>query len=340
MNLPISNFKSHQFVSYGLMGFFLLLVLKTGLLGALLAGLAIYACTQYISSHLKNHIDTPKIRQLSLAIVSFFIIAIVVLMSLWCVSLLSGNGTSMGVSALMLKMSEILGQVKQLLPGWMTNNWPTSVTHFNDWVILTLQNHASNLQTAGHDLIKGLTRIIIGMFIGGIISVIQIGENQSLKPFPAALKQRLEIFTVSFTQIVSAQFRISLINTLFTAIFLGLVLPLTGNALPFTKTMILITFIVGLIPVLGNLISNTIITVIALSVSLWVAISALIFLILIHKVEYFLNAKIIGGKIQAKAWELLVAMLLMEALFGLPGVIAAPIYYAYLKEELRKKEVI
>ncbi|MCA3799596.1 MAG: hypothetical protein IOC32_02255, partial [Burkholderia sp.] len=50
--------------------------------------------------------------------------------------------------------------------------------------------------------------------------------------------------------------------------------------------------------------------------------------------EYFLNAKIIGGQIESRAWELLLAMLIMEAAFGLPGVIAAPIFYAYLKREL------
>ena len=33
-------------------------------------------------------------------------------------------------------------------------------------------------------------------------------------------------------------------------------------------------------------------------------------------------------------WELLTAMLAMEALFGVPGVIAAPVLYAYVKCEL------
>ena len=32
--------------------------------------------------------------------------------------------------------------------------------------------------------------------------------------------------------------------------------------------------------------------------------------------------------------ELLLAMLAMEAAFGIPGVIAAPIFYAYIKREL------
>ena len=47
-----------------------------------------------------------------------------------------------------------------------------------------------------------------------------------------------------------------------------------------------------------------------------------------------------GGQIQARAWELLLAMLVMEAIFGIPGVVAAPIYYAYLKNELSAQNLI
>ena len=46
------------------------------------------------------------------------------------------------------------------------------------------------------------------------------------------------------------------------------------------------------------------------------------------------------GEIEAKAWELLLAMLVMEAAFGVPGVVAAPIYYAYVKRELRVKQLV
>jgi predicted PurR-regulated permease PerM len=77
-----------------------------------------------------------------------------------------------------------------------------------------------------------------------------------------------------------------------------------------------------------------------LSVSLWVAQGALIFRILIHKLEYFLNANIVGTRIHERAWEILLAMLVMEAAFGLPGIVAAPIYYAYLKGELTAAKMI
>jgi predicted PurR-regulated permease PerM len=103
---------------------------------------------------------------------------------------------------------------------------------------------------------------------------------------------------------------------------------------------VIVTFVVGLLPVIGNLISNTIIFLVGLTVSLWVALAALGFLIVIHKLEYFLNARIVGGQIRARAWEILIAMLLMEAIFGIAGLIAAPIYYAYLKRELEAAKLI
>ena len=111
-------------------------------------------------------------------------------------------------------------------------------------------------------------------------------------------------------------------------------LPLFHQHLPLSKTLVAITFIAGLLPVLGNLISNTAIVIASLSVSLPIAIGSLLYLVIIHKLEYFLNARIIGARIQAAAWELLTVMLVMETLYGIPGVIAGPIFYAYVKREL------
>jgi predicted PurR-regulated permease PerM len=48
----------------------------------------------------------------------------------------------------------------------------------------------------------------------------------------------------------------------------------------------------------------------------------------------FRSARIVGCQIDSRAWELLIAMMTLEAAFGLGGLIAAPVYYAYLKREL------
>jgi predicted PurR-regulated permease PerM len=144
----------------------------------------------------------------------------------------------------------------------------------------------------------------------------------------------------AFRRIVFAQVRIAALNASFTGLYLAVVLPLLGIHLPLTKSMIAFTFVAGMLPVVGNLLSNSVIVVVSLAHSPGVALGSLAFLIVIHKLEYFLNAKIVGGRISACAWELLLAMLLMEATFGLPGLVAAPVYYAYLKDELRGQGLV
>jgi predicted PurR-regulated permease PerM len=153
-------------------------------------------------------------------------------------------------------------------------------------------------------------------------------------PLSTALVTRVTRFADAFRRIVFAQVKISAINATFTGIVPAGALPIFHDRLPLSKTLVLVTFIVGLLPVIGNLISNAIIVGDFAVGEFGTAVMSLVFLILIHKLEYFLNARIVGGQIEARAWELLLAMLAMEAAFGLQGVIAAPIFYAYIKREL------
>ena len=152
--------------------------------------------------------------------------------------------------------------------------------------------------------------------------------------------QRIENLSISFKNVVFAQFKISLINTGLFFIFSHILLPIFGIELPFANTLVILTFIFGLIPIVGNLISNTIIVITGLTISVATAGIALIYLILIHKLEYFINAKIIGTKIHAASWEVLLAMLVFESIFGLAGLIVAPIFYAYIKLELKEAGMI
>ena len=112
------------------------------------------------------------------------------------------------------------------------------------------------------------------------------------------------------------------------------------TTLTMTGMAVAVTFVVGLVPIVGNLISNTVIVIISLGVSWQAAAGSLIFLIVIHKLEYFTNARIVGGRIRAGAWEILLAMLLGEAVFGVSGLITAPIIYAYIKTELRDRRLL
>ena len=91
---------------------------------------------------------------------------------------------------------------------------------------------------------------------------------------------------------------------------------------------------------IGDLNSNMDIVGVSLSVSSVLAASSLLFLIVIHKLEYFAHAGVMGGQIRARAWEPLVAMLIMEAVFGISGLVRLRYYYAYLNNELAARKLI
>jgi predicted PurR-regulated permease PerM len=159
-------------------------------------------------------------------------------------------------------------------------------------------------------------------------------------PLALALAERARRLGAAFEAVVFAQVNISAINTACTALYLLAVLPLFGVHLPYAGTLVAVTLLAGLLPVVGNLVSNTVIVVISLGVSVWLAAASLVFLVVVHKLEYVLNAHLIGAQIQAAAWEILAALLVFEAAFGLPGVIIAPIVYAYAKKELQDRGLI
>lgn len=70
------------------------------------------------------------------------------------------------------------------------------------------------------------------------------------------------------------------------------------------------------------------------------AIASPVFLVAVHKLEYFANVRFVGQRIEARAWELVIVMVGMEALFGLWGVVVAPILYAYAKAQLKEGGLI
>ncbi|MPN20003.1 hypothetical protein SDC9_167379 [bioreactor metagenome] len=106
--------------------------------------------------------------------------------------------------------------------------------------------------------------------------------------------------------------------------------------LPYKIVVIGVTFLCGLLPVVGNLISNTVIVGIGLTVSPRMGLTALIFLIVIHKLEYFLNSKIVGHKIRNPLWLTLLGLIVGERLMGVPGMILAPVVLHYFKVETSK----
>jgi predicted PurR-regulated permease PerM len=326
-------------ISYVLAAAALLLVMELRLLPALLGGLLVFELVQSMTPLLGRRISGDRARVVVVAVLGALVVGLLVLLILGAISFFRaeiGNPELLWQQQLM----PLVQKARQQLPAVLINHLPDSVDDLRVSVMDLTRKHAGTLRLAGKEAARTFVHVLIGLVLGAIIALSRTRPAHQVGPLAAALSLRCRRLAEAFHNIVFAQVKISLINTVFTAIFLLGVLPALGIHVPFAKTLVVVTFIVGLLPVIGNLISNTAVAIAALSISLGVGVAALAFLILIHKLEYFLNARIVGTQIRARAWELLVAMLVMEAAFGLPGVIAAPIYYAYLKSELEAEKLL
>ncbi|KLK91652.1 membrane protein [Microvirga vignae] len=316
----------------------LLGALEIGLLASLLAGLLVYELVHVLAP--RSSIRVPH-RTGKIIVVSLLATVIVVVIGagiLGLMSLLSGGPDSLAI--LLRRMAEVIESARPHLPAWASSYIPADPEELKAAASAWLRENASQLRLVGEDVWRTVVHLVVGLVIGALIAISHEAGDAESGPLAQALRKRALLLGAAFRSVVFAQVRISALNTVLTGVYLLGVVPLTGAQLPLMKTMIAVTFIAGLLPVIGNLISNTVIVVVSLSVSPVLAASSLLFLVVIHKLEYFVNARVMGGQIHARAWELLVAMLVMEAIFGISGLVAAPIYYAYLKNELAARNLI
>ena len=329
----------YEIAAWLLMAMGLVLTLTLHLLPVLLAGLLVVQLVHLLAPRMVvGRLDHTWAKVLVVSLITLVVLGVLGGFTAGVILYLRTEG---GLAGLLSKMAEVIENSRNLLPLWAASWLPQGdESAVRIALVEWLRTHALDIRKLSGDAGRGLLHFIIGLVIGSFIALREARGPQALAPLAAALCERAQRMGDAFRRVVFAQLRISALNAVLTGVYLMLVLPSFGVHLPFTKTMVLVTFLVGLLPVLGNLISNTIIVIISLSHSLEIAAASLGFLVVIHKLEYFVNARIIGGQIQARAWELLIAMLVMEAAFGLQGVIAAPIVYAYIKKELSDRELI
>ena len=323
-------------ISYLLAALAVPLTLHFHLLPAVFAGLAVHVLTVKLAQRLPANWGglTHKVALAALA-------AIVIMgltgagIGLW--SFMHGNG---GMAALLATVADTLEKLRHVLPASVADTLPEKVEELHEPLVDMLREHGQKISAVGMAGIKTSAHLLLGMVVGGMTALHHFGETENWPPLSAALHARAHGLANAFDKVVFAQVKISTLNTVLTALYLLVALPLFGVRMPLLTVLIPFTFIAGLLPVVGNLISNAAIVLISLGMSPEVALASLVFLIAIHKLEYFTNAKIVGGQVHAGAWELLCAMLAMEAVFGMAGLIAAPVAYAWLKAEIKAKNLI
>jgi predicted PurR-regulated permease PerM len=318
-----------RILAAGLMAVFLVATLFLHLVPPVFVGALIFVLIQTVAKRIAQYKHAPNAN-----------IAAVILLAVLALSALAGIGIGLsvvlthggGISALLLTLAKTLGGINQILPAWASAYIPESVDEAKDIFATWIREHGAAAGLFGKETLVALVQSIFAAIAAAMLAV-HVAQPRERGALTMAIAARASIFIESFRRVAFAQIWISTVNSVLTAIFLFFILPLLGIEISFRWVLVAITFSAGLIPILGNLISNTAITLLAASVSAYAMIAALVFLVFLHKLEYFLNARIVGGQIEAKAWELLIAMIFMEAAFGLQGLLAAPVLYAYLKRE-------
>lgn len=324
---------NHRFATFVIAALCYLLTVHGGLIVPLFTGLLTFWLVLVLSQRLLRHVGTfGRAKWLAVAVIAILVVALLTGAVMGVVFFLKPHGA---LEAIMSQMADAVESTRTWLPAGLLEYLPPRselLTEAGKW----LRTHAATVGTIGLGALKTFGYALVGMLLGAMIAFADMLEMTSLGPITNRLMVQVSALRMAFARVVAAQVKISAINTVFTSIYLAVALPLLDVHLPFVKTMIVVTFICGLLPVIGNLISNAVIFLLSLHHSFGAAIGALGYLIVIHKFEYFLNARIVGGEIKAKAWEILLVMLLMERVFGPVGVVAAPVFYAWFKDEWKR----
>lgn len=324
---------------------FFIIFMQIHLMSGVISSLLTYTLTQKLEDYLATRMQRwgSKAKIFSVLLLSLLIMILLIggfsyLIS-WVISVAKDPQQTL------THIQNLFNSIASALPKELSNYLPDDLVELRANALNFIKEHVLYLQSVIKQLFHSLLIIIIGMIIGLIAGYQQnkrsINETSTSPTiYMQALKDGLDRLVLVFQYVAFSQVVIALFNAIMTAIFLLIVLPIFGIHLPFSKSLILATFVLGLIPIIGNLIVNTIMCLVGFTVSFWIAVIVLIYLIIIHKVEYVLNAKIVGSKIHAGICELLIAMVFSETLFGVIGLVFAPIFYAFLKLSLKQLKII
>ncbi len=242
-------------------------------------------------------------------------------------ALLNAKTLALGAAGQYQALLQFLAQTvleirKKVPPDW-AQYLPEELMAVQLWLAELLKSKASVIAGAGSQALHGLLLVYVGLVVGALMGATPASDSRGAH------------FIAAFAQVVVAQFWIAVFNASCTAALLLIVLPLAGAQLPYTGPLVVMTFVCGLIPIVGNLVCNAMLSLAGLSVSVGVGVACLVFLVVIHKAEYAINARVLGKQTNTAAWELLAVLFVGEAVFGLPGLVAAPLYYGYAKKELQ-----
>ncbi|MBI4376487.1 MAG: AI-2E family transporter [Elusimicrobia bacterium] len=211
-----------------------------------------------------------------------------------------------------------------------------NVLQLRELALRSLGENLGSVTQATGIFTAGTLRILFSVAVAILFFMTPAGARRGDSLYSKLTEEigsRISLFMAGFEKVLGAQVIISLINTALTACYL------IWSGIPHLAFLIPATFILGIVPIVGNVMSNCLIITTALTISLEKALLSLGFLVFIHTLEHFLNSRIVGGRIEAPMWLTLLSIMVGEIILGVPGIIIAPTLVHYVREELQQVPV-
>ncbi|MGC8603946.1 MAG: AI-2E family transporter, partial [Desulfomonilaceae bacterium] len=234
-------------------------VLVFHLLPAVFAGLTVNILTLKLARRLPVKWGSLSHKLALIVLVTCVMSALLgVSLSLW--SLLGGGS---GMAALISTGAETLENLRHKLDPNIAGIIPHTMEDLHRQVNFMLRQHVQKISAVGIAGLKIFVHLLLGMVIGGITAIKHFDTTEESAPLVSALKDRIRNLVDAFDKVVFAQVKISFLNTVLTGVYLMVILPIFGIHMPMLTVLISLTFVVGLIPIIGNVISNTTIVLIS-----------------------------------------------------------------------------
>ncbi|HOX24095.1 MAG TPA: AI-2E family transporter, partial [Elusimicrobiales bacterium] len=238
-------------ISYLLVALLLLVVIVFHMGHVLLAALFAFMFMEVPSRLLRRHM--PRLAARWLAVISFLGLASFLIVIFGTFIKQTILTIPRIVETALPKILEMAGSYQVHLP---FNNFQ----ELQELVNTKLMGNAVSITKASTFLTIEVFNVIMGVAIA--VFFFASGKTPVYKAnlFDAVRKEtneRIRKFMYSFLKVLGGQLVISAINAALTAIFINII------ALPHVAFLTTMTFVVGLMPILGNIISNTIIVITA-----------------------------------------------------------------------------
>jgi predicted PurR-regulated permease PerM len=235
------------------------------------------------------------------------------------------------------------GAVKRLVIE-MRDNLPQAIAHVREhpWFIALeeylpdSEDLAKSAERYAADVAKSaaaIGRVFVSAVIGLILAVVFFLDQERTQTYrdtlnPRSLFGTLVRWSEHLAESVSLTVQLQLVVAAVNAV---LTLPiLLALGMPQVPWLMVLIFVTGLIPVVGNMISGWILIFISFQVKGWVGVVLFVVLtFILHKVEsYYLNPRLTARHIQLPSFVLILSLIAWEHLLGFAGLfVSFPVLY-------------